>query len=207
MTTIEELKKNPLFKGIPDEDLEALLQLMKRVSFAKDEMLFRKGDTGDTMYLIDSGRVRIFIEDEQGNQIEFRAYEKGAIVGEFSIFDQQPRSASADAAVATDVLALQRDKFLQFLKERPVMGLAMMRSLSERIRYTTTYLEKVIDWTDWLATRDYDEILAEISVEEADDSIQSMISTFIGMVKSLQARHSDSTTQALNGADTKPHTL
>ncbi|MBZ0307271.1 MAG: cyclic nucleotide-binding domain-containing protein [Anaerolineae bacterium] len=82
------------------------------------------------------------MHDTQGNEITLTHYGANEVFGELSPIDSKPRSASAAAAEALEVLALSREDFLRFLDERPQIGIAMMRSLSQRLRNTTTYLEE-----------------------------------------------------------------
>lgn len=186
MGITEELRQTSIFKSVELEDLEALLAVMHKEIFQRDDLLFEKDTPGDSMVFILSGRIRIFIEDEQKNQITFRHYGPGHIVGEFALLDQRPRSASAAAAEYAEVLMLDRDDFIRFLSDRPIIGLGMMRSLAERIRYTTSYLEKIIDWTRMLSNGEYDRAIAEISVTEGDDNIQQLIGTFLQLVRTVQ---------------------
>jgi CRP/FNR family transcriptional regulator, cyclic AMP receptor protein len=188
MSLVTELQQNRLFKGVDAEHLEELEQFMTHEIYKTGDVLVRQGDIGLAMYIIVSGRVRIFIQDDKGNDVTFRSYGPREVFGEFAILDQQPRSASAAAQEPLDVLVLNRDNFLKFLKERPVVGLAMMRSLAERIRYTTTYLEKIIDWTESLSKGNYEQAIREMALSSTDDEIQQMIRTFLDMIHSIRAR-------------------
>lgn len=204
MNIITELQQTPLFKGVEASDLEELQKFMERATYAEGEILFRQGEVGLTMYLIVSGRVRIFIYDEQGNEVPFRMYKAGDVVGEFAILDQRPRSATAVAVEPLDVLVLHREAFMTFLKERPLVGLAMMRSIAERIRYTTSYLEKIIDWTQWLSRGNYEQAIVEMAPANDDDEIQTLIKTFLDMVHSIRAREAQLKNRA-NSAGSETH--
>ncbi|MGQ9907661.1 MAG: Crp/Fnr family transcriptional regulator [Candidatus Flexifilum sp.] len=188
MTVAEELKTFGLFRNVDRADLEALAAMMKPQSLAAGQPLFRKGDPGDSMVLIRRGRIRIYITDEQGNDIIFRHYGSGQLVGEFALIDNQPRSASAAAVEPTDVLVLQRDDFLKYLRDRPILGVEMMRSLAERIRYTTQYLEKLEKAITALSNSDYDRALHEMTLSAGQDEIQPLINSFLEMVKSVRER-------------------
>jgi CRP-like cAMP-binding protein len=139
--------------------------------------------------MVRRGRLRIFIRDEQGSEITFRYYGPGQIVGEFSILDDRERSASADAPEGAQVMALSRDAFLQFLNDRPMIGITMMRSLAERVRYTTQYLERMLNAVELLTHSDYEQALAAMTAGENDeDSIQGMINAFVQMTRSMRER-------------------
>lgn len=138
------------------------------------------------MYLILSGRVRIYTHDAEGREFTIRHLDK--MFGEFSMLDGKPRSASADAAGSLEVLVLHRDDFLAFLEERPLVGLAMMRDLVERVRYTTAYLQQVLDATQHLAQGQYEQAVEHIATSTTDTEIQEMIDKFMQMARRVQAR-------------------
>jgi CRP-like cAMP-binding protein len=190
MTIAEELKKFTLFKSVEIEALEALVRLMEQRSFPAGTVLFEKDQPGDSMYLIRGGRVRVFLRDAQGNEITFRHYGPGQIVGEFALIDEKPRSASADVVEAADVMILSRENFLALLKERPMLGVEMMRSLAERVRYTTSYLERLFSAINLLVNNEYERAIQEMSISSDEDEIQNLIGAFVKMVNSLQARDS-----------------
>ncbi len=190
MIACVELRRFALFKNLKDTDLEAFAASMRRKLFARDTILFEKGDPGEAMMLICSGKIRIFMRDDQGNQITFRTLEAGQIVGEFSLIDRKPRSASAAALTSLDVLVLQHDDFLRLLRERPLVGLELMRNLAERIRYTTLYLERLYDAMELLSNNEYDEALREMMLTADEDEAQQLITAFLAMVHRLQERQS-----------------
>ncbi len=185
------------------EALEELVTVMEAKSYQGGEVLFKKGDAGDEMYFILSGRIRIFLPDEQGNELTFRYYGEGQVVGDFALLDGQPRSASAAAAGPLNALALNRHDFWAFLEARLSVGLAMMRSLTERIRYTQTYLERVMQAVESLAGGDYERVLQEFSASDADEEIEGLIAAFLQMVRSVKARQA-ALEQELEGALSPP---
>lgn len=137
----EELHKVDLFADVPLEILETLVKKMDSETYKSDAVLFEQGDAGDKMYFIQSGKIRIYLREKDGNEITYTYYEKNQIFGELSPIDQQPRSASAQAVENTQLLVLDREEFIHLLEIHPQIGLAMMRSLSQRVRNTTNYVE------------------------------------------------------------------
>lgn len=190
MITPDDLRRFPLFENIDAEALQALAQVMRRRSFANNLMLFRKGDPGEAMMLICGGQVRVFLNDEQGNEITLRTLGAGQILGEFSLLDRKNRSASASTLSAVDVLILERTDFLRLLQERPLVGIELMRSLAERIRYATTYLERLYDALELLSNSEYDQAIREIALDSREDEkgMQAIITSFVTMVHQVQSR-------------------
>jgi CRP-like cAMP-binding protein len=190
---IEQLQKSQIFQGLEVADLEALIAVMERKSYAKGEVLFERGDVGESMVQIISGSIRVYTEDVQGNEITLVVRREGEVVGELTLLDHLPRSASAAANEALDVLVLDREHFLNFLKDRPTVGFQMMQTLTGRIRYTTSYLQKMMDWITRLSSGDYEAALEELSNqgEEGDAGIQKMIGAFIEMVRRVKDRETE----------------
>lgn len=188
MGMVEQLAEIPLFHGVDSVDQEALKRLMYRRAFARGEVVFRRGDPGDSMYIVLSGRARVYTEDEQGNEFTIRYLDK--MFGEWSVLDGEPRSASVAADQDLDVLVLHRADFIAFVRERPLVGLSMMRDLAGRVRYTTTYLQQVLDATNQLAQGDYDLEPPGQDVNRSSDlgEIQQLIGQFIQMVRGVHER-------------------
>lgn len=179
------LENYTLFKGVPPADREALINVMQRKHFDAGTVLFERGDPGDSMYVILQGKVRIYTQDADGNDFTVRYLDE--MFGEFAMLDNRPRSAAVAAVEPLDVLVLHRDDFIAFLRERPVVGLAMMRNLVERVRYTTMYLQHVMDATRQLAEGNYR--FADVAPDsDVNDEIQELVSAFVRMVQGVQMR-------------------
>jgi|GEM_PF-4027781 len=143
MGLAEQLKENDLFNEIELADLEALVEKMNHKFYDEGQQIFSQHDEGYTMYIIRRGRIRIHMHDPRTDEdITLTFFGRNDIVGELTLLDQQPRSASASAAEALEVLQLERDDFIHFLNERPQVGIAMMRGLSQKLRNTTSYIEE-----------------------------------------------------------------
>src|SRR4051812_16525924 len=113
MITADELRRFTMFKHMDDIGLQALAQVMRQTAVGKNTVLFRKGEAGESMMLIMAGQVRIFMNDDQGNEITFRTLGAGQILGEFSLLDRKNRSASAATIAPLDMLILERADFLR----------------------------------------------------------------------------------------------
>ena len=192
----QRLKKLSAFSGVPEETLEELLRLLERHTIPKGEVIFHKGDAGDAMYVIESGRVQISLQDEAGREVVLRHYGPGQIFGEMSLLDESPRSATATAVEPMAVMILPRDVFMNYLKGHPDMAIGMMRDLSARLRYTTIYVEKVIDWSQKLARGEYSETLKDgltvttdvAATTDAEGAISELVGAFFHMVREVQER-------------------
>jgi uncharacterized membrane protein len=134
--TLEALRSVPLFSSLTDAAAIELRNLLTADNVVAGGQLFRKGDSGDAMYLIESGRVRISITDEDGREITLAELAQGDFFGEMSIIDGRKRSA--DAAVIEDgrFAILSRPDFLSFVRTNPDVALGMLGALTDRLRRT-----------------------------------------------------------------------
>jgi CRP/FNR family transcriptional regulator len=141
MPRIEALRKIPLFAGLADAELEALGGCLVKRTFGKGVFIFHKDSPGHTLYLIESGHVRIFIISEAGQEISLNVYGPGEVIGELGFLDGRPRSASAVAMEPTITQALRREDFIGRLEACPRLAVHLLEILASRLRYTTAYAE------------------------------------------------------------------
>jgi CRP-like cAMP-binding protein len=137
------LRNVPLFAGLTEEELSFLADRLGKRAFGKGVIIFHEGSLGETLYIIEAGKVRIFALTESGQEISVNIYGQGEVFGELSVLDGLPRSAGAVAIEDTVCLTLQRDELLQFLENCPRVALSIIRVLSARLRYTTQYAESL----------------------------------------------------------------
>lgn len=138
------LAQIPLFEGLNDEDREALAQRLSEKSFAKDQVVFSKGDKGSSMYVVLSGAVQIFLPGEDANapRVILKDLRTGEYFGELSLFDDKPRSASVEAMVDTVLLELTRDELAEHLSRSRTAALAILSEMAERLRETNALLSQ-----------------------------------------------------------------
>ncbi len=187
MSISDELRRFALFEQLGALELQALSAVLIRRTLPVGALLFQKDDPGDTLLLIRVGQVRIFMRDADGNEITFRSYSAGQMIGEFSLLDRRPRSASAIVTAPLQLFVLPREAFLGLLQQRPLVGVQLMRSLAERIRYTTSYLERLYDALELLSNSEYEAAIRELTISADDDEMQQLISAFLTLARRAQA--------------------
>lgn len=140
----ERLARVPLFQGLPETALEYLSQRLHLRTYDSGEMLFAQGDEGDCLYLIDQGVVRIFRVTPGGKEITLALRMSPEFVGDMSLLDGLPRSASACAqGDRCRCWVLQRSDLQQLIQNQPETALAMLRVLSRRLREAGDHLEEM----------------------------------------------------------------
>src|SRR6266566_5077258 len=138
--TLEALRSVPLFATLTDAATTELRRLLKTKNVAAGTQLFHKGDNGDAMYLLETGRVRISITDEDRKEITLAELAQGDFFGEMSIIDGRQRSADASVIEDGRLAILPRRDFLNFVRANPDVALGMLGALSDRLRRTDELL-------------------------------------------------------------------
>ena len=138
--TLEAIRSVPLFASLDDEAATELRNLLSDRVVNQNTRLFRQGDKGDAMYLIESGRVRISIRDEDDAEVILAELAQGDFFGEMSIIDGRQRSADAKVIDDARLAILSRDAFLSFVRSNPDVALEMLSALTDRLRRTDELL-------------------------------------------------------------------
>jgi len=138
--TLEALRSVPLFASLDDDAASELRSLLSDKIVPQNTRLFRQGDKGDAMYLIESGRVRISIRDDDDAEVILAELARGDFFGEMSIIDGRQRSADAKVIEDARLAILSRASFLSFVRTNPDVALEMLSALSDRLRRTDELL-------------------------------------------------------------------
>jgi len=138
--TIDTLRQVPLFESLDDEAAGELCELLESVDCKTGAFLFRAGDKGDAMYLIERGRVRICVRTTDGREMTLTELGRGDFFGEMALLSGQRRSADALVAEDARLAVLSREHFLSFMRSHPDVALEMLTALANRLRHTDELL-------------------------------------------------------------------
>jgi CRP/FNR family transcriptional regulator, cyclic AMP receptor protein len=130
----------PLFASLDDAAATELRDLLSTKTVPQNTRLFRQGDKGNAMYLIESGRVRISIRDDDDAELTLAELAQGDFFGEMSLIDGRQRSADAQVIEDANLAILSRDEFLAFVRTNPDVALEMLAALTDRLRRTDELL-------------------------------------------------------------------
>lgn len=185
------LNQIPLFAHLSAEALAEVERLLQPRSLPAGQILFRQGDPGDELILVQDGQIAIYAPEtgapERGQPI--RVFTSGGMLGEMALVDQQPRSLSARAETAATILTLHRADFQHLLARNPHMSTALMGGLSERIRYTTDFLSEVRQWVQRITAGDYPASLAaDAHGQYPDPTLASLAAEFSAMAAQVKQR-------------------
>ncbi|MGC1377069.1 MAG: Crp/Fnr family transcriptional regulator [Anaerolineales bacterium] len=140
------LRSVPLFANLGEAALGALLADFSPVEYLKADTLFWQGDLGAELYLLRRGKVRIYRLSPGGRKTSINIFCGGDLIGEFVALDQQPRSATAQAATDCLVWRMAGETFAQRLCALPGLSLALNRLLVEKLRWTAEFAETVAQY-------------------------------------------------------------
>ncbi|HLO75556.1 MAG TPA: Crp/Fnr family transcriptional regulator [Magnetospirillum sp.] len=132
-----------MFEGVPPDQLEALAVRSTVVSLSAREMLFSKGDTGNLLYLVVRGMIRVGVVSADGREVTYALVGPGHLFGEIAVLDNGPRTADASAIEASELLAIERRHVLTLLAQNPECTLRLISVLCQRIRQADQLLEDI----------------------------------------------------------------
>jgi CRP/FNR family transcriptional regulator, cyclic AMP receptor protein len=167
---IEMLAGIELFEMLDEDDRMALASVIDDEKLNEGQLLFQTGEPGESLYIVRSGEIELFIKDTAGQKIVLNVVRSGEMFGELSLLDSGPRSATAIALMETELLVLDRDDLLLLFQKKPDAALHMLaamsamtrkadqllrtrvsRNVNEEVQANFTLLERIADWIAWFS--------------------------------------------------------
>jgi len=131
------LKVVPIFSDINENALQLILAKSRSLNFRKGSILMTEGETGESLYLILSGKVKIFVSDENGSELTLFIEGPGSYIGEISLLDDAPRTASAITLEKTEVISISKSAFIEVITQNPEIAFNIIKALTQKLRRTT----------------------------------------------------------------------
>lgn len=131
------LAQAPLFAGLPEDDLHVLMSHAVTRRYRKNAIVVSKGEETDTMYVVRSGRLRVYLDDEHGNEITIRFLGPGEVFGELALLSGAPRSANVMTTEDCEISIISRTHFMECLAANSEIGFRIIRALVQRIQELT----------------------------------------------------------------------
>jgi uncharacterized membrane protein len=164
------LSEVELFELLSDEDRERLAELIERQNLVAGAILFNAGEPGDSLYVVRTGEVELYIKDTAGQRIVLTIAGPGEVFGELALLDQGPRTATAVALTESELLELDRDDLLLLFQKSPTAALRLLaamgqktrkadellrtrvsRNVNEEVAEKITPLQRIADWISWFS--------------------------------------------------------
>lgn len=140
-TSITLLRNVPLFATLGDKDLSQLVAVAIVKSFPKDAVIIQEGDESDSIYLINSGKVKALISDAEGHEIILSLLGPGEHFGEMSLIDERPRSATVVSMEPVHFTVITKLDFDHILAHNPSIANLIMIGLVQRLRNANLKIE------------------------------------------------------------------
>ena len=159
-----------MFEQLNEDDRLALAEVVDELNVPAGRTLFQAGDPGDSLFIIKSGQIELYIKDTVGQKIVLTTATSGDMFGELAMLDSGPRTATALALTDSEVLILDRGDLILLFQRKPEAALHMLAALSgltrkadellrtrvsrnvnEEIEVHSTPLQKVADWIAWFS--------------------------------------------------------
>ena len=131
------LEKVDIFKGLSRDELESLAAKAVIRTFPKNTVVINEGDLADSMYLIDTGRVKVYCSEKSGKEFIMNTLGPGEHFGELALLDDDRRSASVRTLEKSNFCIIYKDEFNKVLDEQPNIARTLMRNLTRRVRKLT----------------------------------------------------------------------
>ncbi len=128
------LRNVPLLSVLSESELALLTKVVARKSYVRGSQILRAGDPTDSLYILISGRAKVFMSDLDGKEVILAILGPNEFVGEMGLIDNSPRSASVMALESCEVVCISKSDFKRCLAENFEMAMTVMRGLVKRLR-------------------------------------------------------------------------
>ncbi len=137
------LRSCALFREVDEVTLAIVAALLRTRRFRRNEVIFHAGDPGDSLFIVDSGSVKIVLASSEGEEAIIATLHRGDFFGELAVLDGAERSATAVAFEPTELYALSRGPFLELVETQPGLRAALLTSLAAELRRLTRHVEEL----------------------------------------------------------------
>ncbi len=138
------LRQATLFNALDDEAATALRESMSEVRLRRGEVLFHEGDSGDKLYIVTDGKVKLGRTSSDGRENLLAILGPGQMFGELSLFDPGPRSTTVTAVTETRLMSLAHADLQQWLNGRPAVARGLLSQLAHRLRKTNDVVADLV---------------------------------------------------------------
>lgn len=143
LSNLDLIRRVPLFSMLTSDQAEAVAEGVVKRRFRRGEIIVEQGRKSNALFILLTGRARVLTADSRGREVILAVLQPGDYVGEMSLIDNEPHSATVRAEVQTDVLVLGRSEFARCLPENSSLSYAIMRGLVARLRNADRQIESL----------------------------------------------------------------
>jgi CRP/FNR family cyclic AMP-dependent transcriptional regulator len=143
VSSLELIRRVPLFSMLTASQAASVSEAVVKRRFKRGELIVEQSKKSNALSIILTGRARVIFSDARGREVILATLQPGDYVGEMSLIDDEPHSATVRAEIQTDVLILGKQEFARCLPENGSMALALLKGLVQRLRYADRQIESL----------------------------------------------------------------
>ena len=140
----QAIKNVPLFSELADQELNLLAASGSRKNFPGKNVIFQEGDSGDVLFIILSGKVKVLLTGKNGQEYILSRLGPGNFFGEMAILESAPRSASVITVEPSEFFLLGRKALTELLKHHPDIAMKILKNLSQRLRKVSEQVRSLV---------------------------------------------------------------
>ena len=137
------VRKVPIFSELDNEKINKLNSLVKQREFKNGELIYLEGEIGKNIYIIESGLVKLYRSNEEGNQYILRLLKEGNFFGELVLFKEEKLSSSAEAVGDCTICMLPKDELENLIKSSPELSYKLLSAITSRLNKTENKLQSL----------------------------------------------------------------
>ncbi|WP_315704951.1 MULTISPECIES: Crp/Fnr family transcriptional regulator [unclassified Bradyrhizobium] len=138
------LRQHPIFRDLEADALDQLCRYAKPTTLRRGAAIFSKGDSGNSLYAVISGTVKISVSSPDGRNAILNLISAGELFGEVAVLDGGERTADATANTNCEIFVIDRRDFLPFVRSQPALAMKFIELLCDRLRWTSDQVEQLI---------------------------------------------------------------
>ena len=143
LTNLDLIRRVPLFSMLTPTQAESLAGAVGKRRFKRGEYIVEQGKKCESLFIILAGRARVVVTDRRDREVILATLHPGDYLGEMSLIDHEPHSATVEAEVQTDALVLGGDDFNRCLLENNSIMTAVLKGLVQRLRNADRKIESL----------------------------------------------------------------
>jgi CRP-like cAMP-binding protein len=143
LSNLDLIRRVPLFSMLTNEQAQGIADSVVKRRFRRGELVIEAGRKSNALFILLTGRARVIAADARGREVILAVLQAGDYVGEMSLIDNEPHSATVRAEVQSDMLVLGRPEFARCLPENSSLSYAIMRGLVQRLRNADRQIESL----------------------------------------------------------------
>ena len=143
LSNLDLIRRVPLFSMLTNEQAQGIADSVVKRRMRRGELVIEAGRKSNALFILLTGRARVIAADARGREVILAVLQSGDYVGEMSLIDNEPHSATVRTEIQSDMLVLGRAEFARCLPENSSLSYAIMRGLVQRLRNADRQIESL----------------------------------------------------------------